>query len=309
MAYDERIFKQKIEVINDEFDEMLKAHPKFMEVLQKGYEIVSTLNECTNYKIVTFDEGKSVRIYAYGHKETGTELVDNSEITSFTISIDEKGTLITDLSDGVLYKASDLNYVLDTNINTEEYPSRIYATYQGICYDEFGIEMSRTEYQDTFDLNEQFEEVDLDAEVLASYHKPRLTTIPVELPFLCENASYIQTNRTKNEIGIGYRSEIKGIHKRGNDITIEDIENTLCLIDTASPETLSVISSTPVATQNKNTKEYEVQMYAIFGNNIWEAKQKMNETFKNGIEKSELKETNPKQYQVLCEYIETSHQK
>lgn len=310
MAYDENFFKYKIESAKDKVAAELKAHPRFMELLEYACKRITGLVDAEDYGIKISEDGKSIEIIADGYNKLACDSLKASKrLSSFKISLTEDGGLITKISDGSIYRASDLNLIGEPVKDTNKLSS-LTTSYEGTYYDANGIQMCQSDYTDTFELSDDIRNVNLYSYVENDTYAPDLNTIPMRFPDYCFNARSVQYYRMPNDIGVGYCTMIDGIKKQGRFGSIETKDNIhmICPQNLVHPERLSVLVAVPAATVNKNG-EFVFHYPEIFGTDVESVKQNLRETFKENLERADLKKTNPEQYQALCEYMKSSRQR
>ncbi len=290
------IIDKKIEETLPLVSEKLSSNPKFRDFFYKELLFFYRKTLKDNFDIEVSDDKDTVTITNYNSYVDCSKDDFNGKNKTFmrTIITNEDDYLVVDYNQGVLFDRSLLE---KQGIYAEmPYESKLETYYSKKYVDKDGIELSENNYTDVYHFSDESNYVDIRERTMSSFHKPLfymncLASIPIHVM----KATVRNTYRKPDSLAV--------IHSNVATATMDGYEDIKSGLYSASVEFPEMIRGTTLFAKTSDTNDRSFDIIDNYAENIEKAYEKVKEDFKNGIEKSELKTTNPDIYEAIVKKL------
>lgn len=290
-------FRRTIKDVEGKLNPLIVNNPKFEELLFKELSFFYSKTQSIDIEVLVSLDKNSVTITSYNPVVDcrKVEFRGNNKAFLRTIFSLKDDNLVCDFNQGVLFDRK----ILEKNgiYAILDYESKLEVNYSMRFFDAFGIEYSDNSFTDVYHYDNESVDVNLREQVMSSFHKPlfyefSLATIPIHVM----KASVRNTYRKKDSLGI-IHSNIGTATRDG----YKDVVGALYSCHTAIPEMLR--GKKLFAKTNINSPLFKFLIVDNYAPTLDEAYKKAQDEFKQGVEKSNLKDYSLKTYNEIVKYL------
>ena len=221
------------------------------------------------------------------------------KLTPEIIEIINDTALTVDVESGAIYDVDSLAEQFTNEEDKENFLKNANGTKSILCtyynhkvYDNFGIEMHDSFYDDMFFLREPMSRVLISGQVVTPLRNPSLSEKGYRLPEKHNSPEYKSVSRNYDNLSLAYVTFVDSNSKKSS--------KEIFLVDSAKhPERLR-LTETPVARWNDKKMEYEITNEASGKyKDLAELNAKSKESFNTNLEECKTREESPEIYKLL----------
>lgn len=280
-------------------DKKMTSNPKFKELFLKEVNYIYYRTGNKNIHVEVKEDISLVSIKSYNKAiDCRRELVDKNESFIETVFYLFNDDLVVEYSSGMIFDRKDLEGLgLRTRIH---YETKLETDYSQRIFNKEGIEFSNSSYNDSYPLNRDFDDINLEDLVTSNFYSPTFNTYHLpEAPIHVGYASIRNTYRNMEELHL--------IHSNIGELTKEGYRNVTAMLATTHinyPEHMRADLIFARVNGNKNEDFRFKVIDKTLGDTIVEINEKAKKEFKDNIDSSLTKKTNPELFKSILGYME-----
>lgn len=276
------------------------SHKAFDSAMDFTYRFLYDTFGDTDFTPIFSSQEKVIVFHKNGKKRFKShEKTNNSASVRISIEIINDTALTVDVESGAVYDVNSLAEQFTNEEDKENFLKNANGTKSILCtyynhkvYDNFGIEMHDSFYDDMFFLREPMSRVLVSGQVVTPLRNPSLSEKGYRLPEKHNSPEYKSVNRNYDNLSLAYVTLVEPNSKKSS--------KEIFVVDSVKhPERLR-LAETPVARWDDKKLEYEITKDASGEyKDLAELNAKSKESFNTNLEECKTREESPEIYKLL----------